>query len=109
MTYGRYIVSADKNEQLGDPQQSTATGVPNASDVSYANGQVATNIFGGDASLNSSQFNNISPNQFNISSGTVSNSVGEGEEIIDAVNSRQNRAESGLPYVGRNIGPLAPW
>jgi hypothetical protein len=110
MTYTRYIVSVDKNEQLngGEPQQSTGTGVPNPSDVSYANGQVSTNIFGGDASLNSSVFNNTSPNQFNISPGTVSNSVGEGEEIISAVNSRQTQVESGLPYVGRNVGPLAP-
>ena len=32
----------------------------------------------------------------------------EGDEIIDAVNSNNRRVEAGLPYVGRNEGPLAP-
>lgn len=41
-----------------------------------------------------------------LSSG---NSIGiyEGEEIIGAVNANQTPVESGLPYVGRNVGPLA--
>lgn len=33
----------------------------------------------------------------------------EGEEIIGAVNANQTFTESGLPYVGRNVGPLAPF
>jgi hypothetical protein len=32
----------------------------------------------------------------------------EGDEIINAVNSNNRRVEAGLPYVGRNVGPLAP-
>lgn len=31
----------------------------------------------------------------------------EGEEIIDAINANQTQVEAGLPYVGRNVGPLA--
>jgi hypothetical protein len=41
-----------------------------------------------------------------LSSGN-SLQVFEGEEIIGAVNSNSRFVESGLPYVGRNIGPLA--
>lgn len=33
----------------------------------------------------------------------------EGEEIINAVNSNQRFVEAGLPYVGRNVGPIAPF
>lgn len=36
------------------------------------------------------------------------NSVLEGDEIIGAINVNQRPIEAGLPYVGRNIGPLAP-
>lgn len=32
----------------------------------------------------------------------------EGQEIIGAVNANATPVESGLPYVGRNVGPLAP-
>lgn len=32
----------------------------------------------------------------------------EGEEIINAIDSNNRRVEAGLPYVGRNVGPLAP-
>ena len=42
-----------------------------------------------------------------LSSGN-SLQVFEGEEIIGAVNSNSRFVESGLPYVGRNIGPIAP-
>lgn len=109
-TYDRYVVSNVAQSQIqGEPSQLSAIGVPNSGNVSYANGQVATDIFSGNSSISaSSLFNNISPNQFNISDGTLSNSVGEGEEIINAIASNQNPVESGLPYVGRNIGPLAP-
>lgn len=41
-----------------------------------------------------------------LSSGN-SLQVFEGEEIIGAVNANQTPVESGLPYVGRNVGPLA--
>jgi hypothetical protein len=34
--------------------------------------------------------------------------VFEGDEIIGAVNANASPVESGLPYVGRNVGPLAP-
>lgn len=106
-TYDRYVCSNSSLTSVsGEPSQSTATGVPNPSEVSYAGGQVATDAFTGDASLNeSSLFNNIAPSQYNISPGTLSNSVGEGEELANAVT---RRVEEGLPYVGRNVGPLAP-
>lgn len=37
------------------------------------------------------------------------NSILEGEEIIRAIDSNQSAVEAGLPYVGRNQGPLAPF
>lgn len=43
-----------------------------------------------------------------LSSGN-SLQVFEGEEIIGAVNANQTQVEAGLPYVGRNVGPLAPF
>lgn len=109
-TYDRYVVSnVALNQVQNEPSQQSATGNVDPRNVSYTNGKVATDIFSGNPSVSaSSLFNNISPNQFNISSGTLSNSVGEGEEIINAIASNQNPVESGLPYVGRNVGPLAP-
>lgn len=45
--------------------------------------------------------------QFGIASaGTLSNIPLEGEEIINA---QVRRVEEGLPFVGRNIGPIAPF
>jgi hypothetical protein len=41
-----------------------------------------------------------------LSSGNSIQSF-EGDEIIGAINSNSRFVESGLPYVGRNIGPLA--
>lgn len=41
-----------------------------------------------------------------LSSGN-SLQIFEGDEIIGAVNANQTPVESGLPYTGRNIGPLA--
>ena len=43
-----------------------------------------------------------------LSSGN-SLQVGEGGEIIDAVNANSRQVESGLPYVGRNVGPISPF
>lgn len=37
------------------------------------------------------------------------NSILEGEELISAIDSNQSAVEAGLPYVGRNQGPLAPF
>lgn len=48
---------------------------------------------------------NIAPSKYNFSSGTLTNTL-EGEEII---NSRPRRVEEGLPYVGRNRGPMERW
>lgn len=42
-----------------------------------------------------------------LSSGNSIQSF-EGDEIIGAINANSRFVESGLPYVGRNIGPLAP-
>jgi hypothetical protein len=43
-----------------------------------------------------------------LSSGN-SLQVYEGDEITGAVNANQSQVESGLPYVGRNVGPLSPF
>jgi hypothetical protein len=48
---------------------------------------------------------NIAPAQFNYSSGTVFNTQFEGEEIINAT--KVKTVEEGLPYVGRNVGPIS--
>ena len=72
------------------------------------------------AGFNVSAYQNFSNSQFGIdttgglgiqnalSSGN-SLQVFEGEEIIGAVNSNQTQVESGLPYVGRNVGPISPF
>lgn len=110
-TYDRYV--ATSNPLVGQdsqPSQLTANGVPNPDSVSYINGSILQNAFTRNASIVPADlFKNTSPNRFNISSGTLSNSVGEGEEIINAINSNQRRVEEGLPYVGRNRGPIAPF
>jgi hypothetical protein len=106
-TYDRYVCDNSSLAAVsGEPSQSTATGVPNPSEVSYTGGKVVTDAFTGNASLNDSDFfNNVAPSQYNISPGTLSNTVGEGEELANAV---ARPVEEGLPYVGRNVGPLAP-
>jgi hypothetical protein len=72
------------------------------------------------AGFNVSAYQNFSNPQFGVdttgglsiqnalSSGN-SLQVFEGEEIIGAVNSNQTQVESGLPYVGRNVGPISPF
>lgn len=100
MTYIRYVIDPNGSvAPISEPGQSSANGVPNSPFNLTPEQQ---------AFFNQSFFNNSSLNQFNISSGSLTNSFGEGEEIINAINSRQTQVESGLPYVGRNIGPLAP-
>lgn len=98
-SYDRYVCS---NNSLTppEPSQNTTAGVPDLPGLTGA-GALAT---GNESVL----FNNISLTQYNISPGTLTNSYGEGEEIIDAINSNQRPVEEGLPYVGRNVGPLAP-
>lgn len=98
-TYSRYVVAPETLGASSEPGQSTANGVPN-DPFSLTPEQQAF--------YNQAYFNNSSLNQFNISSGSLTNSFGEGEEIINAINNLQTPVESGLPYVGRNIGPLAP-
>jgi hypothetical protein len=97
MTYIRYVVTSDRGMSEKEPGgQSTANGVPDNLTPEQQ------------AGYNQAFFNNSSLNQFNISSGSLTNIFGEGEEIINAINSIQTSVESGLPYVGRNVGPLAP-
>jgi hypothetical protein len=72
------------------------------------------------AGFNVSAYNQFANSQFGIdatgglgiqnalSSGN-SLQVFEGEEIIGAVNANQTQVESGLPYVGRNVGPISPY
>lgn len=101
MTYIRYIVNPE--QVLGkepEPSQSTANDAPNDPFRLTPEEQARYN----QGFVN----NNISLNQYNLSPGTLTNSFGEGEEIINAINSLQTPVEAGLPYVGRNVGPLAP-
>lgn len=49
---------------------------------------------------------NVAPSGFGLSSGTLTNTQLEGEELLNA---RVRRVEEGLPYVGRNRGPMARW
>jgi hypothetical protein len=72
------------------------------------------------AGFNTSAFESFSNPQFGVdttgglsignalSSGN-SLQVGEGDEIIGAVNANSRMVESGLPYTGRNVGPLSPF
>lgn len=108
-TYDRYVVSPQPLiAQQGEPGQTPAIGVANPNDIAYSNGQVITNAFAGNASISGNYFNNVSPNQFNLSSGSLTNS-GEGGEIINAITANSREVEAGLPYVGRNKGrgPIA--
>lgn len=101
-SYDRYVCSNNSltPPSSSEPSQNTTAGVPDLPGLTGA-GALAT---GNESVL----FNNISLTQYNISPGTLTNSYGEGEEIIDAINSNQRPVEEGLPYVGRNVGPLAP-
>lgn len=108
-TYDRYFVDNPQDRApQGEPSQSPAIGILNPNNISYSGG-VVTDAFAGNASIaNLNLFNNIAPSQYNVSAGTLSNSIGEGEELINAINTNNSQVESGLPYVGRNVGPLAP-
>lgn len=111
-TYDRYVTtntSTNSNSQNSSqsvpPGSPTAVGVPDSS-VSYnpvgpVNPQTQAAINAGyTRNLNS----NISPNQYGISAGSITNNSFEGEEIINAL---PRRVEDGLPYVGRNRGPTS--
>jgi hypothetical protein len=42
--------------------------------------------------------------------GNLAGTPFEGQELIDAINANnKKRVEAGLPYVGRNVGPFAPY
>lgn len=98
MTYIRYIVSPEQiiNKEP-EPGEATSSTSPNNPFEFTAERQ---------AQLNTAFTQNL--NLGNYSPGTLTNNFGEGEEIINAINSLQTPVESGLPYVGRNVGPLAP-
>jgi len=66
-TYDRYVMTnIAQNEVQQNPTPITATGVPIPEQVTYTNGQVATGIFNGNASLSGgSLFNNVAPSQNN--------------------------------------------
>lgn len=108
-TYDRYVLSPRPLiGQQGEPSQTPAVGVANPSEIAYTNGQVLTNAFNGNASISGSYFNNVSPNQFNLSPGSLTEN-GEGGEIINAITANNRQVEAGLPYVGRNRGPTTPF
>jgi hypothetical protein len=100
MSYIRYVL-----DTINDPPPTEQRGSENATAVEQA-------------AFNSAPDYLLNP-QFGVdSTGSMSrgaalasgNSVQqfEGDEIIGAINSNQRPVEAGLPYVGRNVGPLAP-
>jgi len=101
-TYTRYYIesmdgapaprSENPQSTLNNPLEQAGFNV-NAYDQ-FANSQFSVDTTGGLGVQNA------------LSSGN-SLQVFEGEEIIGAVNSNQTQVEAGLPYVGRNVGPLA--
>lgn len=98
-SYDRYFMDNPRDIQPGgEPGQQTAAGVPDLPGLS------GTGALGNGTGSPL----NIAPSQYNISPGTITNNFVDGEEIINAINANQRQIESGLPYVGRNIGPLAP-
>jgi hypothetical protein len=99
-SYDRYIAgNTAPNQSRGEPSApATAAGVPNPYTQAFSPQT--------QAALNAANFRNL--NLGSYSAGTLTNtSFGEGEEIINAVTSNQRFVEAGLPYVGRNVGPIA--
>jgi hypothetical protein len=87
----------------------------NVSSVSYkATIDLKKHIFGlsGESGFSSSALSLDTTGGLSIQNALSSGNslqVFEGEEIIGAVNSNQTQVESGLPYVGRNVGPISPF
>jgi hypothetical protein len=100
MSYIRYVL-----DTIQDPPPQEQTGTQNVTPIEQA-------------AFNGARDYLLNP-QFGVdSTGSLSrnatlasgNSIQQydGEEIIGAVNANQRPVEAGLPYVGRNVGPLAP-
>lgn len=102
-TYARYYIEGQAGspppEDTNNPQSTLNTPIAqsefNANSYQYfLNPEYATDTTGGLSIQNA------------LSSGN-SLQVFEGEEVINAVNANKTQVEAGLPYVGRNVGPLA--
>lgn len=97
-TYSRYYVQ-ELNGQAPPPSQSTLNNpliqsqFNDSAYQNFVNPQFGFDTTGGLTIANA------------LSSGNSIQSF-EGDEIIGAVNANSRRVESGLPYVGRNRGPL---
>lgn len=102
-TYTRYFIEGMDGSpapKSDDPQSTLNTPLEQAefntaAYQTFANPQLSIDTTGGLSLQNA------------LSSGNSIQTF-EGDEIIGAVNSNSRQVESGLPYVGRNIGPLAP-
>ena len=113
-TYVRYIFNPGGSgaQAAGDATNSTSNNQAlfgnNAQQQAFQNAQFGIDNSGLNPNLggvNALSTGGISGQAAN-SSG---NSILEGEEIIRAIDSNQSAVEAGLPYVGRNQGPLAPF
>lgn len=97
MTYIRYVLmpsserrSTSSGDGLSPIEQASFNNLPDY----LANPQFGVDTTGG------------IPTSSLLASGN-SAQVFEGDEIIGAVNSNSRAVESGLPYVGRNVGPIS--
>lgn len=103
-TYSRYYVAnidGSPPPPSDSPQSSLNTpleqaGFNTSSYQYFANPQFGSDTTGGLSIGNA------------LSSGN-SLQISEGDEIIGAVNANSRMVESGLPYTGRNVGPLSPF
>lgn len=104
-TYTRYYIEGQVGspppENTNNPQSTLNSPITqsqfNANSYQYfLNPEYATDTTGGLSVQNA------------LSSGN-SLQVFEGEEVINAVNANKTQVEAGLAYVGRNVGPLAPF
>jgi len=104
-TYSRYYIedlngsapppdAQNSQSSLNNPLEQAGFNV--AAYQTFSNPQFGVDTTGGLSSQNA------------LSSGN-SLQVYEGEEIINAINSNQRPVEAGLPYVGRNVGPISPY
>lgn len=77
-SYDRYVAgNIEGNTTQSDPQQSTATGVPNPNDVSYTGTNVTNSPFTGNPSISGDYFNNVAPNRSNQQPNEYYNNFGQ--------------------------------
>ena len=104
--YTRYFIES----LAGSP--APASGSPQATLGSNLTTPLQQGLFNADSVFINPEFGIDTTGGLSISNALSSgNSIQqyEGDEIIGAINSNQRPVEAGLPYVGRNVGPIAPF